>query len=235
MGCSFSSSNSASFHSHGSFNDERSQRIDDTNKRLIISLRQKKKQLEEQQEADHPIVLERVLLKFEKMRFVVNKVRKGFNEFAVNGSISTIENLQAAISKVYGPMDIEKIKDLFESADLDFSRSIEFKEFITALTLGMMLEGAPDDDNIELSISHEDINSSMRSPAQRKSDLWEMLNLIASAYLIFDKKCEGFIMKSTVEEVLEVHKKGSNSRSHGGGLTNERWKEMVSNFTYFDY
>jgi hypothetical protein len=53
-----------------------------------------------------------------------------------------------------------------------------------------------------------------------------MLNLIVSAYLIFDPEGKGYIVKSGIEKMLEEH-----GAKHGAGnamLSQQRWNEMVS-------
>ena len=51
-----------------------------------------------------------------------------------------------------------------------------------------------------------------------------MLNLVVSAYLIFDPDGKGFIEKTQVEKMMEEHghKQGSNAM-----LSQQRWSEMV--------
>jgi len=60
----------------------------------------------------------------------------------------------------------------------------------------------------------------------------EMLNLIVSAYLIFDPLGKGYIERSGIEKTLDEHGNKSNHKSNAV-LSQQRWAEMVSSCLLF--
>lgn len=48
------------------------------------------------------------------------------------------DGLKNALGILHGPMERDEIIELFEFVDLDDSKVIEFKEFLVALTVGML-------------------------------------------------------------------------------------------------
>lgn len=57
------------------------------------------------------------------------------------------------------------------------------------------------------------------------SEIRSMLNLIVSAYLIFDPEGKGYIERANVDSMLDEH-----GKKHGKNamLSQQRWNEMVS-------
>lgn len=187
---------------------ERQRRISRAQSKVVKALMKRKL---EQDREEHPITFERILLKFEKMHLAVTEVKKTFDEYAVNGVLD-YEHLNSAIHSVYRNMTDEEIRDLFETSDFEAAKAIGVKEFLVALTLGIVFD-----------------QSDLSTPTTKKQEeLKNMLNLIVSAYLLFDKKCQGFIQKTTVDAMMEEHKQGSGAHSNQNAmLSQQRWKEMV--------
>jgi Ca2+-binding EF-hand superfamily protein len=289
-------------------------RVEQTSSRIIEALQKK---LKEVGNDEHAMSLERILLRFEKKRAIMSRTKKAFNEFSEAGSIKTIDKLQLAINKVLGEeINLDMIKNVFEMSDLDMSRTIEFKEFLTALVVSMILEDQDEEEEFIKSqrlsegddiiatgdVVLDDINkkdssksitavsevsaassgkaSSVRSfpeglpttslnmtsiegvkqpvpkegrrssfkieaislsgsftdkmpqvPKTPKEELFEMLSLIVTAYLSFDKTGAGYIQKKTVEQVLDSESESSTARpKHEGSgdhsVSHQRFKEM---------
>ena len=59
----------------------------------------------------------------------------------------------------------------------------------------------------------------------------EMLNLIVSAYLIFDPQGKGYIERSGIEKTLDEHGNKGNHKSNAV-LSQQRWAEMVSGVVF---
>jgi Ca2+-binding EF-hand superfamily protein len=255
--------------------------------------------------------LERILLRFEKKRAVMSRTKKAFDEFSVEGSITTLDKLQAAINKTLGEeTEMDRIKNVFEMSDLDMSRTIDFKEFLTALVVSMILEDQDEEEEFlknlkegnevvdtgdivlddatktesskskseSFSVKAESVSGKdsvkekeglppatsiegVKQPAPKggrrssfkiesvpltgsfgsfaektpekplssKEQLYEMLSLMVTAYLSFDKAGQGFIQKKTVEQVLDSESHTSRPKNEGAGdhsVSHQRFKEM---------
>lgn len=163
-------------------------------------------------------------------------VKSIFNEIVAesNGGLS-LEDLQKAMVLLEVEMTKEEISDLFGFIDLDGSKKIELKEFLVAMTIGMVLEKIPAfqyQDGILSVPATPQIGSGKGSTLDQNktAHVKEMLNLIISAYLLFDPEGEGMIRKQAVEKILEEegHQTGKNAI-----LSGEKWKQMVSLYCDF--
>lgn len=157
------------------------------------------------------------------MKKVVDEVLSVYSEFSQDGKGLNLDGLELAMKKLHGNMTRSEIRDVFNLVDLDDSKRIEAKEFLVALTIGMVLDAIP-------ALSHDSTRVADQIPEPvskfhgHMEEVKEMLTLIVTAYLIFDPNGNGAINKRTVEEIIEEsgHKLGS-----GYGLSHERWNEMV--------
>lgn len=128
--------------------------------------------------------------------------------------------------------------------DLDSSKSIEFKEFLVALTVGHVLEIVPTFQGIKQTsqlspealndISHggntKDGEPAPEAPSTRTKkteEIHRMLNLIVSAYLLFDPNANGYIERESVEVLI-----GEGKRKNAM-LSQQRWDEMVTFFILY--
>lgn len=165
----------------------------------------------------HKITFDRILLKFDQMHTVLKSTRRAFDTFAdFNGTLSR-EALNDAIKNVHHGVSAEVINQIFMLCDVDASSAIEFKEFLTALTVAMLMHELP----------HE-LDSSDCSFLDYKH-LHEMLHLMVSCYLLFDIEGKGYITKEVVEDMLLEHQKntkGANSMLTQKMLSEQRWGEM---------
>lgn len=184
--------------------------------------------------SEKQISFEKILLKFDKLRVVLGYVKTIFNEVAEEGKLDH-NGLQMAMKRLDVNMTLEDILDLFDFIDVQETNMITMKEFLVALTIGMVLDAIP-----ALSTPTAGASAETAAPIQQKpslkrsfsglmghnSEIKEMLNLIVSAYLIFDPEGKGFIERNGVERLLDEH-----GAKHGGGnamLSQQRWNEMVS-------
>eukprot|EP01042_Synura_sphagnicola_P000805 gene805-892_t len=153
---------------------------------------------------------------------------------------------------LHGDVTKEEVMELFDFVDIDDSKLIDLKEFLVALCVGYILEVIPAFSTKEDSSSYtfssnrpsqrntdaenfspvlvEDVPSEQRKPQRTVSgfmgkgnEVREMLNLIVTAYLLFDPEAQGYIEKTAVEKLLEEdgHKQGKNAL-----LSEQKWKEM---------
>eukprot|EP01035_Chromulina_nebulosa_P020471 gene20471-26561_t len=237
-----------------------------TNQKLFKAL--EKKRLENRNSS---ISFQRILLKFEKMHSVFKDVKEVFLEVSSDGQGLNIDGLQEAMKHLRVSMTKDEVADLFGFIDLDGSLKIELKEFLVALTIGMVLDAIPAFVNLDIpnsalasptSLAHHQ-SSALSSPVtisstnavksthnfkspqnigsphantfsnatstksvtldKKNLEIKEMLNLIVSAYLLFDPEGEGHIKKHNVEKLLEEsgHQAGKNAM-----LSQDKWKEM---------
>ena len=179
---------------------------------------------------DKPISFEKILLKFDKMRIVLGYVKTVFNQVATDGKLDH-DGLQMAMKRLDVDMSLEDTLDLFDFIDVQETNVVSIKEFLVAFTIGMVLDAIP-------ALSRPTpatVAAAAEKPALRRSfsglmghsgEINEVLNLIVSAYLIFDPEGKGFIEKTGIESMLEEHghKAGGNAM-----LSQQRWNEMVPN------
>lgn len=183
-----------------------------------IMLALKKKQLED---SKVKVTFERILLKFDEMHDVVGFLRETFYKFANKSKLLNRDKLVMAVQTFNKSAQAENINRIFELSDLDTSRMIDFKEFITALTIATVIGELP-------------LVSARSEEGQtiKYADIQEMLGLITSAYLIFDPECKGFISKDSVNSLIQSHAQKNHKNAHvheANGdhlLSEERWAEM---------
>jgi Ca2+-binding EF-hand superfamily protein len=172
------------------------------------------------------VSFEKILLKFDKIRVVLGYVKQIFKEVSNNDELDHA-GLQAAFRRLRVTMTLQEILDLFDFIDVQEKNNITIKEFLVALTIGMVLDVIPALQNHEL----EEGDGSSSTLNNHHSEINEMLNLIVAAYLIFDPDGKGYIEKSGVEGLLQEHgSKGGNAM-----LSQQRWNEMVRNIVYDCY
>lgn len=177
--------------------------------------------------SEKPMSFERILLKFDKLRVVLGYVKAVFNQVATDGKLDH-EGLQMTMKKLDVNMSLDDILDLFDFIDVKESNYITMKEFLVALTIGMVLDVIP-----ALSTPKPSENSSGKPIIKRSfsgllghnGEIKEMLNLIVSAYLLFDPEGKGFIERSAIDKMIEVH--GHKGSSGNAMLSQQRWNEMV--------
>ena len=192
--------------------------------------------------ADKPITFEKILLKFDKLRIVTGYIRDMFNEVAVNGHLDH-DGLENTMKKLGVDMQLEEMLDLFDFINVQEQKAISIKEFLVALTVGMVLDAIPSlVTQPSLIVGENDVNNgggsggggnggerSMSGFRGHKHEVKEMLNLIVSAYLLFDPQGKGYIERSGIEKTLDEHGDKMGGHRHSNPvLSQQRWAEMVS-------
>lgn len=92
--------------------------------------------------SDKPITFEKILLKFDKIRVVSGYIRSMFNEVAVNGHLDH-QGLDNVMKRLGVNMALDEMLDLFDFINVQEQKSISIKEFLVALTVGMVLDAIP--------------------------------------------------------------------------------------------
>lgn len=161
----------------------------------------------------HPITLEKIVLKFEKMKEVLGTIKKIFQAHSNdNGKSISKAGLNKVMSRLHSDLSEDDVSQLFDFIDLDTSDSIDFKEFLVSLSVCMVLGklstdkigSMEKDEEAPTPIAHtRKVSTNLSSLAAYKTECIEMLNLIVSAYLIFDPQGSGSIKKAQVEKILE--------------------------------
>jgi calcium-binding protein CML len=185
----------------------------------------------------HPITFEKILLKFEAIRGVVAIVKTVFSKVATDGMLSQ-QGFQAAMTRMDAHMTMEEVHELLEFADLENSQSLTIKEFFVALVVGSALDRLPSLSRTPAKPAETPgkqgespnrppvpgIQRQFSSVVGHETEIRNVLNLVISAYLIFDPKATGQIKKSEVVSLLDEHKgKGENSQNIN---SQQRWDEM---------
>lgn len=160
---------------------------------------------------EKPLTLEKILLKFDKLRGVVGHVKTIFEQVSVNGKLNNT-GLEAVMKRLNVKMSMEDILDLFDFVNIQEHDDITMKEFLVALTIGMVLEVIPAFNDIH-NTPVQQTNQAGQPPAPVKRsfsvllghnhEIKEMLNLIVSAYLIFDVEARGYISRDVIEDMIE--------------------------------
>ena len=143
-------------------------------------------------------------MKFDKMNTIFQKTKTGFNKYATkdheNNTTLTLENLIKAVQYIHIGASPQRISKIFDLSDVDDSRHIDYKEFLTALTLAETLnELTPRVTNTATIVldgetpnpKSEDEKNGTDKSVTDVNELQEALGLIISAYLLYDPKCEG--------------------------------------------
>ena len=123
-------------------------------------------------------------------------------------------------------MTMDDIKHLFDFVDLDASRSISLKEFLVAMTVGHCLDLVP-----AVVKNADGTESTQVMKGHLNDEIAVMLDLIVSAWILFDPNGKGYIIKSSIDDILGVHdgshvNKSKGSGAGGGFLSQEKWNEM---------
>jgi hypothetical protein len=181
---------------------------------------------------EKPITFEKILLKFDKLRSVLVYIKKLFNEVAKDGKLDH-DGLQDAMKKLHVDMTLDEILDLFDFVNVhERDGGITIKEFLVALTIGMVLDVIPAllsqsttvvNATAEISIG---IDQTFSGFLGHHGEIQELLSLIVTAYLIFDPKGKGYIERKGINETLVAH--GNHGVHNNAMLSQERWAEMVS-------
>jgi hypothetical protein len=96
----------------------------------------------EQAVSQKPITFEKILLKFDKLRKVLGYIKSLFGEVAKEGKLDH-DGLQDAMKRLHVDMTLEEILDLFDFVNVQERDGITIKEFLVALTIGMVLDVIP--------------------------------------------------------------------------------------------
>lgn len=181
--------------------------------------------IEEQAKLEHPMTLERILLKFDKMQDVLGYVKDTFMACSNDGGHSVdLEGLHKAMQALKGSACTpSECQEIFNFADLTENVKINLKEFVVALTLGVVLSSI-DFGSEKVKLAPSPRRMSMSSFFGHPKEVYDMLRLIVSAYLLFDINGDGVIHMHTVEKLLE--EEGHQSGGGNSMLSKERWKEL---------
>lgn len=186
------------------------------------------------------VSFEKVLLRFDRMRKVLRRVKAVYNEVAEDKGGLNFEGLHKAMLKLHDNISRNEVVELFQFVDLDSSKVIELKEFLVALTVGYVIESIPTfktlrrasnagsdgHAHVHVAVSRGTMASSanMTDLVRTEADeLKNMLNLIVTAYLLFDPEGEGHIKKDSLEKLVE---EGGEKARKNMNLTEQLWQEM---------
>jgi Ca2+-binding EF-hand superfamily protein len=151
------------------------------------------------------------------MHEILTLTKKTFEKYSNDDKTLDCKKLIEAVHHIQSDVPVEHIVKLYNITDVDSSRSIDFKEFISVLTIAMAFN--------EL----ENYQPGSDFSVANFKVLKEMLTLIIDAYLIFDPECKGFIDKSILDAKLNVY--SPRERQHlfcKTFFSESRWDEMVS-------
>jgi len=171
-----------------------------------------------------PISFEKILLKFDKLRVVLGYVKQIFHEFATEGKLDH-DGLLSTMKRLNVNMSLQDILDLFDFIDVQAQNVVTIKEFLVALTIGMVLDAIPALSNPSSADQGKpQLKRTLSGFNGHNHEIKEMLNLIVSAYLIFDPEGKGYIERGSVERMLEEH--GKKAGKNHAMLSQQRWNEM---------
>jgi Ca2+-binding EF-hand superfamily protein len=157
------------------------------------------------------------------MQDVLGYVKDIFVEVSTDGNTIDLDGLHKAMKMLKGSSASEQeMKEIFNFSDLSENVLINLKEFVVALTLGVVLESINFGvEKVQLAPSPR--RASISSFFGHPKEIYAMLSLIVSAYLLFDPNGEGMIHEEAVEKLLEEsgHKHGNNAM-----LSHARWQEL---------
>lgn len=199
--------------------DTRTLSTQKTSSRIMQVLAKKKGEVDKN---GQPMSFEKILLRFEKLRVVIAYIKAIFKEQSKDKAGLNFEGLKEALRILHGPMERQEIAELFEFVDLDDSKIIEFKEFLVALTVGHVLNILPQNSTAAEGSSARQVNlTQVQGLTCKAEDIDMILNLIVSAYLLFDPKGLGHIDRKAVTSLI-----CESSGKKNAMLSQQRWDEM---------
>ena len=200
---------------------------------IVLSLKKKKQEQNSSTSHQKNMSFDRILLKFDRMHNVVLTLKEAFDKYANTNSLLNRQNLVNAVQYFNKDASFETINRIFDVSDLDTSRMIDIREFITAMTIATALDQLP--------LTQPDpavgSNANIKGKASYK-EIREMLSLITTAYLIFDPVCKGYIERHELQNIIQTQlTKGQSMESprltpragpetSSSFLSEERWNEM---------
>lgn len=183
-----------------------------------------------------PITLESIIMKFMKVKHATTLMKETFNKNAQSDGSLNFDGLVNAMRILHASMTINDVRHLFDFVDLDASKSISMSEFLVALAAGHCLDMVPEvvTDNTVAQRSGNKVTpaeTKVVSPENKKiaEEIAEMLDLVVTAWILFDKDGKGYIEKSAISAVMgdaggsRAKKKGSGG---GNSLGEDKMKEM---------
>lgn len=215
-----------------------------TGLRVIEALSAKQKNMSE---TERQLTFSKVVLQFEKLRGVMTHVRQVFNAASHGKAYLEPDDFAKVMDILHGNVTEQQVIELFELGDMNSNKQLTFKQFLVCLAIGYMLDMIPALSNTYQTSSPKMLPNQHRRLRRSQSDLRksvsqffghsdavkEMMHLVVSAYLIFDKTGKGFIYYNEVQEVLsEDVKESVRPTAETGGigastmLSNDRWKEL---------
>lgn len=184
--------------------------------------------LAEQAKEEHPMTLERILLKFDRMSDVLGYVKDTFLQFSQNGHSVNLEGLTQALTSIKGSaVKEEDLAEIYSFADLTENKEINLKEFVVSLVVCLVLGTISFGQEAKVKLAPSPRRQSL-SVSSTNTDIFRMLTLILSAYLLFDVNGDGCIYHENVEKLLEEsgHKVGEGGGGNNTMMSSERWKEL---------
>lgn len=176
--------------------------------------------------ADKPITFEKILLKFDKLRTVMGYIKSIFGDVAKDGHLDH-DGLQNIMERLGVDMTLDEMLDLFDFINVQEQKTISIKEFLVALTIGMVLDAIPAlIAQPQQATGDSGLNRTVSGFMGHQMEVKEMLNLIVTAYLLFDPAGKGYIERGGLEQTLEEH--GAAGGKNNAVLSQQRWAEMVS-------
>jgi Ca2+-binding EF-hand superfamily protein len=179
--------------------------------------------------ADKPLTFEKILLKFDKLRIVSGYIKAMFNEVAQNGSLDHA-GLECIMKRLGVDMKLDEMLDLFDFINVQEQKTISIKEFLVALAVGMVLDAIPALVAPEKLDTNGQPERSVSGFLGHQIEVKDMLNLIVSAYLLFDPTGKGYIERKGIEQMLDEH--GGAGGKNNAVLSQQRWAEMVSSIVF---
>lgn len=199
------------------------------------------------------LTFESILMKFRKVQHATTLIKTAFNNNTQADGTLNIDGLVKAMKVLHGSMTIDEIKHVFDFVDLDASKSISMKEFIVALAVGHCLDlvpevitdstlrrtgnqVAPANINNNNNTGTKEVNVVTAENKKNAAEIAEMLDLIVSAWILFDTDGKGYIEKAAISKVLgdagannykQTHNNNHNTVPNtNSSLGDEKMKEM---------
>ncbi len=157
---------------------------------------------------DKSMKLETILLKLDKMNSAFKFIKSSFTKFDQDSRGLTQECLVKAIQCINSTASVDRIRKIFDLSDIDTSRTVDFKEYLTALVITITLDELPPPPS----------TSESDAEGLQYDEFRKTLDLIMTAYLLFDPECQGHFSRDT------LHK----DEMYGTFLNEDRWNEMVN-------
>ncbi|POM81099.1 Hypothetical protein PHPALM_978 [Phytophthora palmivora] len=187
--------------------------------RIITTLRQLNLTRRADPKKGRATHFERIVLQFTLVRDAFNTLRSIYRQFAnAEKDGLDFEGLKAAVNAMGAHIKETDLSEIFYESDMVRDNSLSQNEFVVSLAIAHLLGLITNFDSIKDSLVHAPEDVTLVTPPEEPADdgsssklIAKALDLMVTAYLLFDNDASGTIQTSEVLEQMRQNTTGPNS------------------------